>query len=120
MAFIRNLWYVAAWTSELEQGKVIGRTIIGDPVALFRKTDGSPVAIVDRCSHRRERTRTYARVKSIGELLEHHNGVWRCHDQAIGNRRPSKLAIISDRFAIRNQRGKAFCPRDRIMRNPRH
>lgn len=52
MAFIRNLWYVAAWTSELEQGKVIGRTIIGDPVALFRKTDGSPVAIVDRCSHR--------------------------------------------------------------------
>lgn len=52
MPFIRNLWYVAAWTSELAYGQVIGRRIIGDPVALYRKTDGQAVAVADRCAHR--------------------------------------------------------------------
>ena len=49
--FIRNLWYVAAWSSELA-GAPIGRVICGEPIALYRKRDGSPVALEDRCPHR--------------------------------------------------------------------
>lgn len=52
MTFIRNIWYVAAWSHELEPGKPIGRRIADEPVVLFRQADGSPVALEDRCPHR--------------------------------------------------------------------
>jgi vanillate O-demethylase monooxygenase subunit len=50
--FIRNLWYVAAWSHELSAAAPIGRVILGEPVALYRKRDGSVVALEDRCPHR--------------------------------------------------------------------
>lgn len=52
MTFIRNIWYVAAWSGELDGVKPIARTIIGEPVALFRNKDGTPIAFEDRCPHR--------------------------------------------------------------------
>ena len=52
MTFLRNTWYVAMWGDDLELGAVAGRTILGEPVALFRKTDGTVAAITDQCSHR--------------------------------------------------------------------
>ena len=52
MTFIRNLWYVAAWTTELDAARPIGRTIIGEPIVLYRKADGAVVAMEDRCPHR--------------------------------------------------------------------
>lgn len=52
MRFIRNTWYVAAWSHELGEDAPIGRTILGEPVALYRKADGTVVAIEDRCPHR--------------------------------------------------------------------
>jgi vanillate O-demethylase monooxygenase subunit len=51
-AFIRNLWYVAAWSHELTAEAPIGRVIINEPVVLYRKRDGSVVAFEDRCPHR--------------------------------------------------------------------
>ena len=51
-AFIRNLWYVAAWSHELTAGAPIGRVIIGEPVVLYRKPGGGVVALEDRCPHR--------------------------------------------------------------------
>ena len=50
--FIRNIWYVGLWAEELAPGKMISRTILGEPVVFFRKQDGSPAAISDTCSHR--------------------------------------------------------------------
>jgi vanillate O-demethylase monooxygenase subunit len=50
--FVRNLWYVAAWSYELGAEAPIGRVIVGEPVALYRKRDGSVVAFEDRCPHR--------------------------------------------------------------------
>jgi vanillate O-demethylase monooxygenase subunit len=52
MTFIKNIWYVAAWSTELDAAKPIGRTIIGEPVALYRKGDGAVIAMEDRCPHR--------------------------------------------------------------------
>jgi phenylpropionate dioxygenase-like ring-hydroxylating dioxygenase large terminal subunit len=49
--FITDAWYVAALGSELGEG-LLGRTILGRNLVLYRRTDGSPVALRDRCSHR--------------------------------------------------------------------
>ena len=49
--FLRNRWYVAAFSEDLA-GKPLGRTLLGEPVVLFRLADGAPVALEDRCVHR--------------------------------------------------------------------
>ncbi|MGH4035232.1 Rieske 2Fe-2S domain-containing protein [Actinomycetota bacterium Odt1-20B] len=51
-AFARNQWYVAAWSSEVGR-ELLGRTILGEPLALYRTEAGEPVALADRCVHRR-------------------------------------------------------------------
>jgi phenylpropionate dioxygenase-like ring-hydroxylating dioxygenase large terminal subunit len=51
-AFVRNAWYVAMWGEDLAPGQVVGRTILNDAVAIFRKADGSVAALADRCAHR--------------------------------------------------------------------
>ena len=50
--FVRNCWYVAAWSSELSDSGLISRTIINEPVVLYRCSDGAVVALEDRCCHR--------------------------------------------------------------------
>ena len=50
--WVRNCWYVAGWDHELEAGEIISRTILGEPVALYRAGDGGTVALEDRCCHR--------------------------------------------------------------------
>jgi phenylpropionate dioxygenase-like ring-hydroxylating dioxygenase large terminal subunit len=52
MSFIKNMWYVAAWSYELTRERPIARTIIAEPVALYRRSDGTVVAVEDRCAHR--------------------------------------------------------------------
>ena len=50
--FIRNTWYVAAWSHEVEGDKLFSRTIINTPVMLYRKESGEVIALADRCCHR--------------------------------------------------------------------
>ena len=50
--WIRNAWYVAGWSHELEPGRILARLIIDQPLALYRKTDGQVVVLEDRCCHR--------------------------------------------------------------------
>jgi phenylpropionate dioxygenase-like ring-hydroxylating dioxygenase large terminal subunit len=49
--FVRNAWYVAAWDHELTR-EMRRRVILDEPVVLFRRDDGAPVALEDRCCHR--------------------------------------------------------------------
>ena len=49
--FLRDRWYVAALSKELTQ-EALGRTICGEPIVFYRKTDSAPVALEDRCCHR--------------------------------------------------------------------
>ena len=48
----RNQWYCAAFGHELKEAP-LGRTILNEPVVLYRRGDGTPVAFEDRCCHRR-------------------------------------------------------------------
>jgi vanillate O-demethylase monooxygenase subunit len=50
--WISNAWYVAAWTHEIEPGRIHARTIIDQPIVLYRTADGGIVALEDRCPHR--------------------------------------------------------------------
>ena len=50
--FIRNAWYVAAWSNELPAGRLLARTIVGVPLVLWRRADGLIAALEDRCVHR--------------------------------------------------------------------
>jgi len=48
---LRNHWYVAAWSDEVGRAPV-GRVLLGDMIVLYRREDGTPVALEDRCPHR--------------------------------------------------------------------
>ena len=50
--YMKNCWYAAAYASELAPDSVLGRTLLGEPVAMFRATDGKVAALEDRCCHR--------------------------------------------------------------------
>ena len=51
MAFLRNAWYAAAWDDELGD-KPLARTMLGEPLVLYRDSAGAPVALSDTCPHR--------------------------------------------------------------------
>jgi phenylpropionate dioxygenase-like ring-hydroxylating dioxygenase large terminal subunit len=52
-AFVRDQWYVAAYTHEVGHEDILGRTILGEPIAFYRTEAGEAVALADRCVHRR-------------------------------------------------------------------
>ena len=49
MSFLRNCWYVAAWSDEVPPGGMFARTLLGEPVLLVRDDAGTPSALLDRC-----------------------------------------------------------------------
>lgn len=50
--FLRNCWYVAAWSREVGSEKPLGRTLLEEPLVFYRQADGVAVALEDRCCHR--------------------------------------------------------------------
>lgn len=49
---IRNSWYVAGWSNEVTAERPLGRTILNEPIVMYRLRDGSVVALEGRCAHR--------------------------------------------------------------------
>lgn len=52
MNFLKNVWYVAAWDSEVKSGELFKRTLLNQPVLFFRDGGGKVSALQDRCPHR--------------------------------------------------------------------
>ena len=52
MQFLRNAWYLAAWSAEVAPGGHVARTVLGRPIMLLRDGDGAVAAVDDRCPHR--------------------------------------------------------------------
>ena len=48
---LRNAWYAAAFSNEIAENQLLGRTLLNEPVVLWR-TGGQAVALADRCTHR--------------------------------------------------------------------
>jgi len=49
--FILNRWYVAGFAHELSD-QPLARTLLDEPLVMFRGASGKPVALEDRCCHR--------------------------------------------------------------------
>ena len=50
--FPRNYWYVAAWADEVRRQEMLRRVICSEPIVFYRREDGRPAALEDRCCHR--------------------------------------------------------------------
>jgi phenylpropionate dioxygenase-like ring-hydroxylating dioxygenase large terminal subunit len=64
--FVRNAWYVAAWDHEIGR-EMLRRVVLGEPVLLYRREDGAPVALEDRCCHRQA---PLSMGKLIGDIVK--------------------------------------------------
>lgn len=51
-AFVRNLWYMAAWDHEVTDGGMLSRVLLGKKWLIYRLADGSYTMLEDRCPHR--------------------------------------------------------------------
>lgn len=50
--WLENSWYQAAWSDEIAPGSRIVRTILDQPILLYRSESGGLSALLDRCPHR--------------------------------------------------------------------
>ncbi|MEN8746716.1 MAG: Rieske 2Fe-2S domain-containing protein [Wenyingzhuangia sp.] len=50
-SFPLNAWYAVAWDVELKN-ELLARVVCNKPLVLYRKKDGTPVALEDACWHR--------------------------------------------------------------------
>jgi phenylpropionate dioxygenase-like ring-hydroxylating dioxygenase large terminal subunit len=50
--YLRNIWYLAAWAEELSAERMLARTLLDEPLILFRDAAGQSRALRDRCPHR--------------------------------------------------------------------
>ena len=49
---LRNYWYPVLQAEELEHGKALGFTALGENLVAWRDVDGAPNVVRDRCPHR--------------------------------------------------------------------
>ena len=89
--FLRNYWYVAAWDDEVTRAP-LARTLLGEDLVLFRKLDGTVIALEDRCAHRRL-------LLSAGRVIDdslqcgYHGLVYNCAGECVkipGSRAPRR------------------------------
>lgn len=52
MNYVRNTWYVAAWSRDVAVNAPQGMTILGEPIVVWRDDGGEVHALDDRCVHR--------------------------------------------------------------------
>ncbi|NWJ73074.1 Rieske 2Fe-2S domain-containing protein [Pseudonocardia sp. ICBG1122] len=52
MQFLRNTWYLVAWSGDLKPGDMLARTVLERPLLLIRDAEGAVSALDDRCPHR--------------------------------------------------------------------
>ncbi|MBX9612362.1 MAG: aromatic ring-hydroxylating dioxygenase subunit alpha [Burkholderiales bacterium] len=53
--WLKNCWYVIAWGHEVppaDSAELFHRTVLGEPILVYRTADGGLVAMEDRCCHR--------------------------------------------------------------------
>ena len=50
--FVRNCWYMAGWSRDFGRDELKAVTMLNEQIVIYRKNDGSLVALQDRCCHR--------------------------------------------------------------------
>ena len=52
MAFLKNVWYCAGFSNEIEGDAFLGRKLVGEHVLMYRTEEGKLVAMSNVCPHR--------------------------------------------------------------------
>ena len=98
MKFLLNTWYMAAWADELIPDALLGRTIAGKSLVLFRDTLGKLQAIDDRCPHRFAPLHTG---KLVGDSVQcpyhglHFDGTGKCTHNPHSEKIPKAACVRS-------------------------
>lgn len=50
--FLRNCWYMVGWATDFPADAIVSFTVMDEPLAIYRKSDGTLSALEDRCPHR--------------------------------------------------------------------
>jgi len=50
--WLRNCWYVIAWEHEIPADGFVARTVLGEPLLVYRTAAGRLAVLEDRCCHR--------------------------------------------------------------------
>lgn len=64
MSYVKNTWYVAGWDEEFSSERSVAKTLLSEPLVMFRDEKGEVAALVDRCPHR-------GVPLSMGTVVEH-------------------------------------------------
>jgi vanillate O-demethylase monooxygenase subunit len=74
--FLKNAWYVAAWSKDVGRD-LLGRILLNEYIVLYRKEDGTPAALENRCPHR---NLPLSEGRLIGDEIEcgYHGMVYDC------------------------------------------
>jgi phenylpropionate dioxygenase-like ring-hydroxylating dioxygenase large terminal subunit len=91
--FLRDLWYLAALSADVRPGKVLAKTLLGDPVVLGRTRAGAAFALRDLCPHRGVPLSSGALLETpAGPLLECPFHGWRFRPDGVCAEIPSLTA----------------------------
>lgn len=98
MNFIRNTWYAAAWSEDIGRA-LFPRMLLNEAIVFYRKEDGTPCALRDRCPHR------FAPLsigKLIGDEVEclYHGLRFNCAGQCTDN--PNGAGVIPHAAKVRS------------------
>lgn len=52
MPWLKNAWYQAGWSADVTIGGKLARTVLEEPLLIFRNEQGDLSALFDRCPHR--------------------------------------------------------------------
>jgi len=98
MSFLRNAWYVAAWDKEVTR-TLFARDILGESILMYRKEDGTPVAMSNVCPHR---FAPLHKGKLKGDIVEclYHGLQFDCAGQCVKNPHPGGNGPIPTRAKL--------------------
>jgi phenylpropionate dioxygenase-like ring-hydroxylating dioxygenase large terminal subunit len=85
--FLRNAWYVAAWSREIGRD-LHAITVLGEAICVYRAEDGSVVALEDACPHRKLPL-SMGRLKGDAVECGYHGLTFDCAGACIGG--PGKV-----------------------------
>jgi vanillate O-demethylase monooxygenase subunit len=103
---LRNCWYVIAWDHEVPAAGLLARSVLNEPIIVFRKAGGGFAALEDRCCHRHAPL-SKGRYEGDGVRCGYHglkfDGDGRCVDAPGLDRIPPQARVRAYPVAVRNK-----------------
>lgn len=96
--YLRNCWYVAAWSAEIGR-QLKAETFLNEQIVLYRKLDGTPVALEDACPHRKLPL-SNGNLKGDSVECGYHGLTFDCHGTCIAA--PTQADAIPKRAVVKS------------------